>query len=143
MKNDNRKMLTDVVALSLLLLFSIRQWIYNGNSVFWTYYFCWVNSQTFPKNTQLLNLLLLSKSSAAVKKIDNRPMFHLWINQVVGFYQQNVWKTPAESNILSKDAGHRHASLLKMSLFHRWFSKHKADSLNVTNWVKFRESWNT
>ena len=25
-----------------------------------------------------------------------RPMFHLWINQVVGFYWQNVWKTPVE-----------------------------------------------
>ena len=24
------------------------------------------------------------------------PMFHLWINQVVGFYLQNVWKTPVE-----------------------------------------------
>ena len=25
-----------------------------------------------------------------------RPMFHLRINQVVGFYYQNVWKTPVE-----------------------------------------------
>ena len=23
-------------------------------------------------------------------------MFHFWINQVVGFYKQNVWKTPVE-----------------------------------------------
>ena len=25
-----------------------------------------------------------------------QPMFHLWIDQVVGFYYQNVWKTPVE-----------------------------------------------
>ena len=25
-----------------------------------------------------------------------RPIFQIWINQVVGFYQQNVWKTPLE-----------------------------------------------
>ena len=43
-----------------------------------------------------------------------RPMFHLWENQVDGFYQQNVWKTPVE--------GHGPASLLKMLLFHSCFS---------------------
>ena len=25
-----------------------------------------------------------------------QPMFQLWINQVVGFYYQNVWKTPVK-----------------------------------------------
>ena len=50
-------------------------------------------------------------------------MFHLRINQVVGFYLQNVWKHLWKSDILSKDTGHRPASLLKMSLFHRCFSK--------------------
>ena len=30
-------------------------------------------------------------------------MFHLCRNQAVGFYKQNVWKTPVESDILSKD----------------------------------------
>ena len=33
-------------------------------------------------------------------------------------FEKHLWK----SNILSKDAGHRPASLLKMSLFHRCFS---------------------
>ena len=32
-------------------------------------------------------------------------MFHLWINQVVGFYQQNFEKHLRKSDILSKDAG--------------------------------------
>ena len=32
--------------------------------------------------------------------------------------EKQLWK----SEILSKDAGHRPASLLKMSLFHRYFS---------------------
>ena len=27
-------------------------------------------------------------------------MFQLWINQVVGFYYQNIWKTPGVLNIL-------------------------------------------
>ena len=25
-----------------------------------------------------------------------RPMFHLYRNQIVGFYYQNVWETPVE-----------------------------------------------
>ena len=65
-------------------------------------------------------------------------MFHLWINQVVGFSQQNVWKHLRKSDILSKDAGGWTASLLKMSLFHRsffskMFEKHpwKSDILPV------------
>ena len=33
-------------------------------------------------------------------------------------FEKHLWK----SDILSKDAGHRPASLLKMSLFHRYFS---------------------
>ena len=33
-------------------------------------------------------------------------------------FEKHVWK----SDILSKDAGHRPASLLKMSFFHRSFS---------------------
>ena len=49
-------------------------------------------------------------------------MFHLRTNQVVGFtskmFEKHLWK----SDILSKDAGHRPASLFKMSLFHRCFS---------------------
>ena len=60
-------------------------------------------------------------------------MFHYvetrYLVYISKMFEKHKWK----SDILSKDAGHRHASLLKMSLFHRWFSKHKADSLNVTN----------
>ena len=48
-------------------------------------------------------------------------MFHLCKNQVVGFHLQNVWKTPKESGILSKDAGRQPASLLKLPLFNRCF----------------------
>ena len=70
-------------------------------------------------------------------------MFHLWINEVVGFSQQNIWKQLWKSDILSKDAGRWTASLLKMSLFHRCFSskmfeKHpwKSDILPVkTNYL--------
>ena len=40
-----------------------------------------------------------------------RLMFHLCRNQVVGFYEQNVWKHLCKSDILRKDA-----ALLKMSL---------------------------
>ena len=29
-------------------------------------------------------------------------MFHLRINQVIGFYKQNVWKAPLDSDILTK-----------------------------------------
>ena len=47
--------------------------------------------------------------------------FPLTDKQVVGFYQQNVWKTPVEDWNFSKDADHRPASLLKMQLFHRCF----------------------
>ena len=61
-----------------------------------------------------------------------RPMFHLRINQVVGFKLQNIWKTPVEGGILSKDAGHRPASLLKISLFHMCFSN---ISLLKTNYL--------
>ena len=43
-------------------------------------------------------------------------MFHLWINQVVGFtskmFEKHLWK----SDILSKDAGRWPASLLKKLL---------------------------
>ena len=46
-----------------------------------------------------------------------RPMFHLCRNQVVGFYEKNVWKYLWKSDILRKDA-----ALLKMSLFRRCFS---------------------
>ena len=35
------------------------------------------------------------------------PMFHLWINLIVGFYWQNAWKAPVKSDILSTDAGRR------------------------------------
>ena len=49
-------------------------------------------------------------------------MFHLWINQVVFFiskmFEKHLWK----SDIVSKDADHWPASLLKMSIFHRCFS---------------------
>ena len=51
-----------------------------------------------------------------------RPMFRLCRNQVVGFYKENVWKTLWKSDILSKDAGHRTASLLNTSLFRKCFS---------------------
>ena len=37
-------------------------------------------------------------------------MLHLCRNQVVGFYEQNVWKDLWKSEILSKDAGHRRDS---------------------------------
>ena len=39
-----------------------------------------------------------------------RPMFHLRINQVVGFYLQNVWKHLWKSDIVIKDAGRWPAS---------------------------------
>ena len=49
-------------------------------------------------------------------------MFHLRTNQVVGFtskmFEKHLWK----SEILSKDVGHRLASLIKMSHIHRCFS---------------------
>ena len=45
-------------------------------------------------------------------------MFHLRMNQVVGFYKQNVWKIPVEE----WHAGRSLASLLKMSLFHKYIS---------------------
>ena len=45
-------------------------------------------------------------------------MLHLRMNQVAGFYKQNVWKTPVEEWQF-KDGGHR--SLLKMSFFQRSF----------------------
>ena len=51
-------------------------------------------------------------------------MFQLWINQIVGFYYQNVWKTPVESDILSRDAGHRPAYLLKNVSRPQVFFKH-------------------
>ena len=49
-------------------------------------------------------------------------MFQWWINQVVGFYYQMFEKHLWKGDILSKDAGHRPVSLLKMSLFHGCFS---------------------
>ena len=55
-----------------------------------------------------------------------RPMFHVCRKQVIGFYWQNVWKTPAEEWYLSNDAGWWPLSLLKKALFHRFFFKHFA-----------------
>ena len=46
-----------------------------------------------------------------------RPMFDLSRNQEVVFYQQNIWKTPAEEWYFKYPA-----SLLKMPLFSRCFS---------------------
>ena len=36
------------------------------------------------------------RGSIMIRLTHFRPMFHLSLNQVVGFYQQNVWKTPVE-----------------------------------------------
>ena len=68
------------------------------------------------------------------------PMFHLRINQVVGFYQQNIWKKDLwKCDILSKDPpGNRSASLLKMSLFNRCFSN---ILLTKTNYLVYPK-WN-
>ena len=49
-------------------------------------------------------------------------MFHLRINQVVDFSRKMFEKYLWKRDILSKDSGHRPASLLKMSLFYRSFS---------------------
>ena len=62
---------------------------------------------------------LRAQKYGAIQLTNFRPMFHLRTNHVVGFttkmFEQHLWK----SDILSKDAGHWQASLLKMSLFHR------------------------
>ena len=34
-------------------------------------------------------------------------MFRLWINQVVGFYYQHVWKTPVKKQVLFKIFGRK------------------------------------
>ena len=66
-------------------------------------------------------------------------MFHLRMNQVIGFYKQNVSKHLWKSKILSKDAGHRPASLVKMPLFHKCFSN--IFLVKPTSW--FLQKWNT
>ena len=50
-------------------------------------------------------------------------MFHLCRSQVVGFTSKVFEKHQRKSDILSEDAGHRPASLLKMTFFHRCFSE--------------------
>ena len=47
--------------------------------------------------------LCLNQLKAKVRLTHFQAIFQLWRNQLVGFYQQNVWKTPVESDILSKD----------------------------------------
>ena len=68
-------------------------------------------------------------------------MFDLCRNQLVvtgKMFGKHLWK----SDILSKDAGHRPASLPKMSLFHRCFSnillvKNQLPGLSVSGtWSK-------
>ena len=49
-------------------------------------------------------------------------MFHWRRNQVVEFTSKMFEKHLQKSDILSKDAGHRPAYLLKMTFFHRFFS---------------------
>ena len=51
-----------------------------------------------------------------------RPLFLLRRSQAVGFYKQMFEKHLRNSDILSKDAGRWLTSLLKMLLFHRYFS---------------------
>ena len=41
-----------------------------------------------------LKILGFSEYNASLNNF--QPMFQLWINQAVGFYSQNIWKTPVE-----------------------------------------------
>ena len=68
----------------------------------------------------ILQHLVSKIGSSNLKNLTHfQPMFHLCRNQVIGFtskmFEKHLWK----NDNLSKDAGQRPSSLLKMSLFHR------------------------
>ena len=70
----------------------------------WTFanqHFClldFLKIWTFPKHVNYENLKNWRKETSTKHQhlTELHPIFHLWRNQVVGCYQQNLWKIPVE-----------------------------------------------